>query len=187
MNPLINALALINPLSDNAQSSLKEIVHFQFLPKNTDLLEIGNVSKCLYFIHKGLARVYYCKGDVDVTDYFAMDSQFIGGVKSLFTGEPSMKGIQLLEDSEVYSLAYKEFEKLCDRYDEIERIGRKLAIFAFLTVQERMEDIQFLEAKERYYQLEKKYSGIVNRVPLKFIASYLGITQVSLSRIRGLK
>ena len=185
MNPLLQTLALVSPLSEEAQAALAEVTRFRHLPKNTVLLQIGNVSHHLHFIHRGLARVYYYKDDIDVTDYFAIEDQFIGAVASLFTGAPSAKGIQLLEDSDVYSLHIRDLERLCARFHEVERAGRKMAIFGFLESQARLESIQFLSARERYQELERTFPGLLNRGPLKYVASYLGITQVSLSRIRA--
>lgn len=185
MNPLIQTLALVSPLPEEAQEALAAVTRFRHLRKNTELLQIGNVSHHLHFIHQGLARVYYYKDDIDVTDYFAIDNQFIGAVASLFTGASSAKGIQLLEDADVYSLHIQDLEKLCARFHEVERAGRLMAIFGFLEAQARLESIQFLSARERYEELDKKYPGLLNRAPLKFVASYLGITQVSLSRIRA--
>jgi len=75
--------------------------------------------------------------------------------------------------------------ELCEHNIELERLARKMATFAFLFCQKTIEDIRFLSAKERYLDLTTMYLGIENRIPLKYIASYLGITQVSLSRIRG--
>jgi CRP-like cAMP-binding protein len=186
MNPLIQTLCLVSPLSEEAQGALAEVTRFRQLRKNTEVLQIGNVAHHLHFIHKGLARVFYYKDDIDITDYFAIDNQFIGAVASLFSGVPSVKGIQLLEDSDVYSLHVQDLEKLCARFHEVERAGRRMATFAFLEAQRRLEGIQFLSARERYAELDKKYPGLLNRAPLKYVASYLGITQVSLSRIRAI-
>jgi CRP-like cAMP-binding protein len=187
MNPLVQTISLISPLSEEAQVAFAEATRFRHLPKNTQLLQIGNVSHHLHFIHRGLARVYYYKDDIDVTDYFAIDNQFVGAVASLFTAAPSAKGIQLLEDADVYSLHIQDLEKLCERFHEIERAGRRMAVFGFLESQARLEGIQFLSARERYAQLERQFPGLLNRAPLKYVASYLGITQVSLSRIRAEK
>jgi len=74
---------------------------------------------------------------------------------------------------------------LCLSYPDLERLFRKIAVFAFLECQQRVESIRFMTASERYAELEKKYPGISNRIPLKHIASYLGTTPVSLSRIRS--
>ncbi|WP_234737014.1 Crp/Fnr family transcriptional regulator [Tellurirhabdus bombi] len=185
MNPLLALVQQLSPLSAESQRAFEQIIRFDRFPKNTELLSIGAVSRHLYFIHRGLARVFYYKEDIDVTDYFAVDNQFIGAVASLFTGAPSNKGIQVLEDSEVYYLNNVDFEQLADKHHDLERVARKLAVFGFLESQSRLESLQFLSAKERYQELNRQYPGLTNRAPLKYIASYLGITQVSLSRIRA--
>jgi hypothetical protein len=68
---------------------------------------------------------------------------------------------------------------------EIGKLGRRLAVLGFLQGQKRIEDLRFLSAAERYKELLEKYPGITNRISLKHLSSYLGTTQVSLSRIRG--
>uniref|UniRef100_A0A7V2ZMH2 Crp/Fnr family transcriptional regulator n=1 Tax=Ignavibacterium album TaxID=591197 RepID=A0A7V2ZMH2_9BACT len=185
MNEMIEVLNSISPLGKTEQEALAKICSRKSYKKNTVLLQLGEVSRKLYFIIKGLGRVYYIRDGNDVTDYFAMDMSFLGGLPSYFTGEPSHKAMELLEDSEVIEIYNYEFEKLCDKYHQIEKCGRKLAIIAFVECQAEIESIRFLSAKERYFEFEKKYPGIINRAPLKHIASYLGTTQVSLSRIRA--
>jgi signal-transduction protein with cAMP-binding, CBS, and nucleotidyltransferase domain len=182
---MLTTLQAISPLSPDAVKALESIIELKTYKRNAHLLKIGSVSHYMYFLKKGVARVHYEKNGMDVTDYFAIDGQFIGGVESLFTKQPSKKGIQVLEDAEVWRMHYNGFEKLCTQYHDIERAGRKIAIFAFMEGQQRIESIRFHEAKERYQELNNKYPGLINRCPLKYIASYLGITQVSLSRIRA--
>ncbi|PSR51896.1 cyclic nucleotide-binding protein [Adhaeribacter arboris] len=182
---LAEALNKISKLSSVVIEELNQLTKASGVKKNTILLDVGAVSRHLYFIQTGLARVFYFHEAEDVTDYFAIDNQFIGGVESLFTGMPSKKGIHVLEDSIIYSILYADLEELCRKYHEMERAGRMLAIYAFLEGQQRIESIRFHEAKERYKALGNKYPGILNRCPLKHIASYLGITQVSLSRLRA--
>ncbi|WP_224996233.1 Crp/Fnr family transcriptional regulator [Cesiribacter sp. SM1] len=184
-SPVTLALAKVSPLSIIEMEALETIVHQKQLPKHTELLKIGQVSYNMYFVARGLARVYYFRNEIEVTDYFAIDQQFIGGVESLFTSQPSRKAIQLIEDSHIYYFSASDFEACCSRYHAIETAARKIIIFAFLEGQQRIESIRFLSAKERYEELEKKYPGISNRCPLKYLASYLNITQVSLSRIRA--
>ena len=185
VSPVTSAMAQLSSLSAMETEALEKIIRRRQLPRNTDLLKIGQVSYHMYFVNTGLARVYYQRGDMDVTDYFAIDQQFIGGVESLFTRQPSRKAIQLIEDSDLYYFSAADFEACCLKYHGIETAARRLATFAFLEGQQRMESIRFHSAKERYEELERKYPGISNRCPLKYIASYLNITQVSLSRIRA--
>ncbi|MGV3541137.1 MAG: Crp/Fnr family transcriptional regulator [Rufibacter sp.] len=185
MNPLVETLHHLSPIPEAAKALLQEQVPLLQVGKNRELLSTGQISRSLYFVKQGVARVYYYHKGVDISAYFAIEGQFIGGVDSLFSGRPSNKAIQVLEPSEVYALPMELLEELCSRYHEVERLGRKLATFAFLESQSRLESIQFLTAKERYAQLEQKYPGLVNRIALRHIASYLGITAVSLSRIRA--
>ena len=114
-----------------------------------------------------------------------MDRQFLGGVESVFTQSPSQKAIELTEESVVQSILYGDLEKLAAKYHAIETLYRKMMTWAFLECQRRVEAIRFMTAAERYHTLERQYPGISNRIPLKHLASYLGTTQVSLSRIRG--
>jgi len=185
LSPMIAILAKISPLSPAAIETLQACICFRPCLQNEELLRIGQLARNIYYIQKGFARVYYDRDGMDITDYFAMEGQFIGAVASLFTGQPSHKAIQLVEDAEVWYIAAADFEQCCTQHHDIERVGRRLAVFAMLEEQQRIEDIRFLSARERYAALEKKYPGISNRCPLKYIASYLGITQVSLSRIRA--
>ncbi|MGE4287469.1 MAG: Crp/Fnr family transcriptional regulator [Salinivirgaceae bacterium] len=184
-NPLISALLQLSALTDASITALESLITFKKQAKNSVLLSMGSIAKNIFFLHKGLARVFYYRDDRDVTDYFAVGNQFVGATASLFKGIPSNKAIELLEDSEVYSLPYARFDQLCLKHPDLERAVRKLAIFGLLEEQERIESLRFLSAKERYWELEKKYPGITNRAPLKHIASYLNTTDVSISRIRA--
>jgi CRP-like cAMP-binding protein len=182
---IIEILNMISPLPEICKNELEAIIFENKYPKGYQLLRLWQVSNHMHFIVQGSGRIYYLRDGHDVTDYLALEGQFIGGVESLFTHEPSHKAIELTENSTVKSFLYSDFEKLCQRYHDIERLGRKMAIFAFLEGQRRIEAIRFLSAAERYQELERKYPGISNRIPLKYLASYLGTTQVSLSRIRS--
>lgn len=176
---------MIQPLSEGSKQLLENLITDRFYPKGQHLLNLWQVPYNFNFIVKGAGRIYYMRENRDISDYFAFDMNFFGAVPAIFTGEPSHKAMELLEDSHVQSFVYRDFEKLCDENLEIGKLGRKLAINAFLQGQKRMEDIRFLSAAERYNELLENVPGITNRVSLKHLASYLGTTQVSLSRIRG--
>ncbi|UKN02522.1 Crp/Fnr family transcriptional regulator [Paracrocinitomix mangrovi] len=181
---LISAISQVSPLSEQSCALFDEIIEERHLKSGTSLLDIGNIDREFHFIKKGSGRVYYLRDGRDVTDYIAMDGEFLGGVESLFTAVPSHKGIEVTEDSIIESFKYSDFERICAQHHDMERAGRKIALFAFLECQKRIESIRFYSAAERYGQLVDRYPDISNRIPLKHIASYLGISQVSLSRIR---
>lgn len=185
MTSMFSLLLKMSAVDEAGQLLLQQLIKREEWKKGHAILRIGQVDTNMYFVVQGSGRVYYSLGDKDVSDYIAMDGQFLGGVESLFTGEPSKKGIELTEDSIIEWLNYAEFENACAANHSLEKLGRKLATFAFLEAQRRIETLRFLSAAERYEELERKYPGISNRIPLKHLASYLGTTQVSLSRIRA--
>lgn len=176
-----------NVLSKEAEHAIAAISKISSIKKNTDLQPIGHTCKTIYFINKGLARIYYFKDGNDITESFAFENNTIARVESLFQGKPSRKAIQILEDSEIVAINSTQLFKLYDKYPEIERLFRLIFESAYVDTVNRIESIQFHNAEERYKTLIKEAPNVLKRLPLKYIASYLGITQVSLSRIRGLK
>jgi CRP-like cAMP-binding protein len=185
MKQLFDYFKRFSPLSDEAKKAIEGITKVVQIQKNKDLQPIGHSCKTVYFINKGIARIYYYKEGIDITDSFAIENNVIARVESLFTGKPSRKAIQVLEDTEILAIDANELFKLYDTYPEIERLFKKIFEANHVETVNRIEGIQFHTADERYKALLEEAPTIIQRVPLKYIASYLGITQVSLSRIRG--
>jgi len=174
-------------LSDAAKAALQSVCTTHIVQKNRDLQPIGHTCRTIYFIQKGLARVYYFKGETDVTESFSFENQIVARAESLFSGKPSRKGIQMLEDSDIVAINAAQLFRLYDTFPEIERLFRKIFEAAYVETVQRIESLQFHTAEERYRDLLAASPNILQRVPLKYIASYLGITPVSLSRIRALR
>jgi CRP-like cAMP-binding protein len=187
MNNLITYLKRTSPLSKQAETAIISISKLQEVKKNTDLQPIGHTCKTIYFLKKGVARIYYFKEHIDITESFSFENSIVVRYESLFTGKPSKKAIQVLEDAEVIAINASELFKLYDQFPDIERLFRKIFENALVDTVNRVESIQFHSAEERYNALIKEAPDVLKRVPLKYIASYLGITPVSLSRIRGQK
>lgn len=172
----------LRPKAEEAISNICSEVH---IPKNKDLQPIGHTCRTIYFVKKGLCRIYYYKDGLDITESFAFENSLIARVESLFTGKPSKKGIQTLEDSDFIGINSPALFDLYDQFPEIERLFRKIFEAAYVDTVNRIESMQFHTAEERYKELIRNSPDLLQRVPLKHIASYLGITQVSLSRIRA--
>lgn len=185
MQTLFQYFKKFNPLSKEAEQAIAEICHTLFIKKNEDLQPIGHTCKTIYFIEKGLARIYYFKDGIDITERFFFENSIIARVESLFTGQPSRKAIQVLEEAEIIAINAPKLFKLYDQFPEIERLFRKIFEEAYVETVHRIEGIQFHSAEERYKALLAEAPDVLKRVPLKYVASYLGITQVSLSRIRS--
>src|SRR3989338_848276 len=174
-------------LSNEAEQAIVEISHELKIKKNTTIQDIGQTCKTIYFIKTGVARIYYYKEDIEITESFAFENNILARVESLFRNKPSKKAIQLLEDSELIAIDANALFKLYDKFPEIERLFRLIFESAYVDTVTRIENIQFHSAEERYRMLLNESSNVIQSVPLKLIASYLGITPVSLSRIRAIK
>jgi CRP-like cAMP-binding protein len=175
----------IYPLSPIAYEAIQAICTPVSIKKNMELQAIGQTCKSIYFIKKGALRVYYFKGETEITDSLEFEGAFVARVESLVTGQPSKKGIQAIEDSELLVISAEKLYTLYDSYLEIERLFKQIFLKAFIAILNRIESIQFHPADVRYANFVKEHPDALKRVPLKYIASYLGITQVSLSRIRA--
>lgn len=187
METLFHFFRQYNSLSSKAEQAIAEISNVVVVKKKKDLQPIGHTCRTIYFMQKGIARIYYFKDGTDITERFFFENRIIARVESLFTGKPSRKAIQILEDAEIIAINADKLFKLYDTFPEIERLFRKIFETAYVETVNRIEGIQFHSAEERYNALLTEEPNVLKRIPLKYVASYLGITQVSLSRIRGLK
>jgi len=187
MQSLFRYFNSISPLSKQAETAIAEISSPQHLKKNSELQAIGHTCKTIYFLKIGLARIYYFKEANDITESFSFENSLVVRYESLFASKPSKKGIQVLEDSDLIAIKSNALFELYDKHPDVERLFRKLFEAALVEQINRIESLQFHTAEERYKSLIKEAPDVLKRVPLKFIASYLGITPVSLSRIRAQK
>lgn len=187
LDGFLNFLQRIQLLPVGAVDAVFSISMLIPIRKNQNLQEIGQRCKTIYFVKEGLARIFYLKDGIEVTEYFAFENDLIIRAESLFTGKPSLKAIQALEDTVFIGIPADRLFSLFDVFPEIERLFRKIIEQAYVHTVNRMEALQFHTAEERYSELLEEKPDLLRRIPLKFIASYLGITQVSLSRIRAAK
>lgn len=185
MNELFAFFSSFQELSLAERKALQPLCSELKLKKNEELQPIGHTCRNIYFIKKGVARIYYYKDGVDITESFSFEGSIIVRVESLFLGVPSKKAIQVLEETEVIAIHAPGLFRLYDSFPLIERLFRKIFEKGYVETVQRLESIQFHTAEERYKALLNDHTDVLRRIPLKYIASYLGITQVSLSRIRA--
>ena len=185
LKELTDFISTFHPLSQKDVNALLEICKVVSYKKNTDVQPIGHTCRTIYFIKKGCLRIYYLKGDQDVTESLEFENAFVARIESLISGTPSRKGIQAVEDTTLIAINADKLKMLYDKHLEIERLFKNIFLRTFIATLNRMEGMQFHSAEVRYANFLKEYPTALKRVPLKYIASYLGITQVSLSRIRA--
>ncbi|GAB3264997.1 Crp/Fnr family transcriptional regulator [Larkinella harenae] len=155
-------------------------------PKHHKVLQPGNRSQKVFFIEKGLARTYYLKDDgKDITHFFFAENSFSMPIESVFYDNDSPYGLELLEPSIIRSITYADLEKYIEQSDALEKLMRLLLIDVLRAFSDRFNALQFQTAQERYRIMLETYPDILLRAPLGHIASYLGITQQTLSVIRA--
>ena len=152
--------------------------------KNEIIQDIGSKCKNIYFVKEGCARIFYFKDGHDITEHFAFENELIVRAESLFTGKSTSKGIQAIDQTTIISIDSEALFKSYDTHQDLERLFRILFEREYVNTVKRIESLQFKSAKERYLELLQT-TDYVQKIPLKYLATYLGITQVSLSRIRA--
>jgi len=167
----------------------EEICRSLFIPKKLRkrqyLLQQGDVSKYTAFVEKGLLRAYVIddKGS-ELIMQFAPEGWWIGDMYSSVTGEPAETNIDAIEDSELLLLTNQAREQLLQEAPVFERFFRLLLQNSFIALQRRLKGNIIQTAEEKYKNFIRLYPNIVQRVPQHNIASFLGITPESLSRVR---
>ena len=173
-------------LASEEKEYFTSLLKVKKLKKKQYLLQEGDIARHEYFVNKGCLRTYTIdeKGQEHVIQ-FAIEDWWIGDMYSFLTQTPAKYTIDALEDSEVFCLEKNALEELYVKIPKFEKFFRHLLQNAFISLQERVIGNLSQPADERYCTFITKYSDMEKRLPLKQIASYLGITPESLSRIRS--
>lgn len=166
---------------DKLQRCLTEVSY----PKGFRVLERGKVEKNIFFIKKGIVRAYTSVDGKEITFWFGKEGATIVSLKGYVNDEPGYETMELMEDSVLYKLERKQLKALFLDDLHIANWGRRYAEMELLATEERLISMLSAIASERYKELLEKEPDLLQRLPLGSIATYLGVTQASLSRIRA--
>ncbi len=175
------------PLSNECQQELIASSSINTFKKGEIVVREGQYSKKIYLIIQGCARAYYLKDNKDISDWFTFENRFMASIISFFSEEPSPHYVEFVEDSTALEFSKDTVDRLSVKYHDFERFISKVVVETMLGLCERLHTIQFARAEERYSHLISIYPNITQRIPLTHIASFLGITLETLSRIRNPK
>lgn len=167
--------------------AFQEILARKDISKGTVLHRSGNICRNLYLVESGLLRAYYYIDGKDTTAHFADKGGAITAPDSFIKGETSKYSIEAVEDSVAYVVQREVLEAYLMTNPALERITRQFTEAIYLDLLQRIEDIIFLTAKERYQNFSANNPEILQRANLGHISSYLGISQETLSRLRSQK
>ena len=185
MDKFFHTVAQFTALSAESKEELSAHLKRSELPKGHVLVRQGSVCNFVYFVGSGLIRTFYFRDGKDVTDWISDENSFACSIISFISRQPDRRGIELLEPSVLFFFFFNDLENLARKHHDIETFFRKIVSFGIIPVQQRFDDLHFSSASARYQTLMVKHPSFIQRVPLGMIASYLGITQETLSRIRS--
>ncbi len=172
-------------LTSGQQDIIKRYLTPKKIRKNQYLLQEGDVAKYAAFVEKGALRAYSVdeKGSEHIIQ-FAFEGWTISDLHSFMTGNPATYNIDALEDSQLVLISKSAQEEILKQIPEYEVYTRLQITGAYMAMQKRLTSILSLSLEERYINLTKLYPNLIQRVPQRMIASYMGLTPETLSRVR---
>ncbi len=181
---VINALKNFVQVNEEEAYAFLDILKEKKLKRKEQLIREGDICDFAVFIYSGCLRYYYIQNGEDCTGQFFFENGWYSDYESFLSGKPSIQNIEALEDCILYSFTRKDLESLYKKFPVYERFGRLMAERAVLGLMKKNEMLLIYTHEERYLQLITERPKVVERVSLKYIASYLGMKPESLSRIR---
>jgi CRP-like cAMP-binding protein len=173
------------PLENEVWEAVQQVITLKTLRRKDHFLKQGETCKQLGFIIQGYVRLYFLKDGQEITKDFNFENSFCGSYASFSLLKPSRFNIVAMEDVKMYTIGRDDLFELFDKYASMQKLGRLSMEHMF--IRKEMREASFLldAAEQRYQELLMQFPQIQQRVPLKYLASYLGITAETLSRIRA--
>jgi CRP-like cAMP-binding protein len=174
-------------LSDSLKHELSKRIHFKTFKKGELIHDANTICTKSYFIQKGLIRTYFIKDGKEISEYFSDEGEWVNSPRSFIQRQLDIYYIDALENTETFCLHVNDLMFLFENFPEMERYSRLSMGTVFGHLMERITSMRFTTAKEKYLHFCEIYRGVYHRIPLGMVASYLGISQETLSRIRAEK
>lgn len=172
-----------NSYLNHLESHVKS--EYLFVTSKTILLEEGQIAEKLYLIRKGCLRLFFYDEGKDITIQFFFEGDFVASFDSLYKRTPSLFYLESIEPTELTAIRREDFYNLINNNLSFRQLYEEKLIDRFHAYQQLFLSRIRNTPQQRYEELLQEYPHIIQRVPQHYIASYLGITPVSLSRIRN--
>lgn len=187
MSAFIDYISSYTSLSTALVQDLQDLIEIDVYTKGHMLLNEGRVCHRLYFLETGTARTFYYRDGKDITSWIYPEKIPFTSWSSFLSGSPSFEYIEVLEEASVVSITSAQLESLYEKHPSFERFGRRLVEEQLHFLDQFYKGYLFMTAREKYDLLHAIFPDVTLRVNLGHIASFLGVSQETLSRIRRQK
>ena len=184
LSTVIDTLDHFYPLSEGIRDYFRKHSFSSSFRKGKLLLKAGEICDHIYFIKKGAVRGFIKVGAKDITTWITAENELVSSITSLDTRQPAQENMQAIENCELLALTYADVQDLYIKFPEFNIVARKLLQKYYQDAEGRAFIARLTNAEKKYRLFITKYGHLVNRIPLKYIASFLGITLETLSRVR---
>lgn len=184
ISSVIDTLNYFYPISDGIKDYFRKHSYSCSFRKGKLLLKAGEICEHIYFIKKGAVRGFIQEGTKDITTWITAENEVVSSISSLDAREPAQENMQAIENCELLALTYADFQELYIKFPEFNILARKLLQKYYKDAEGRAFIARVTNAEKKYQMFLIRYGHLANRIPLKYIASFLGITLETLSRVR---
>ncbi|MBK6267362.1 Crp/Fnr family transcriptional regulator [Marivirga sp. S37H4] len=172
-------------MSESLKEDISKRIRFEQFKKGELVHNADLICTKSYFIQDGILRTYFLKDGKEISEYFCSEGEWINSPRSFMQRKKDIYYIDAIENTDVYCLDVNDLLFLFDHYPEMERYSRLSMGTLFGHLIERITSLRFTTAREKYEHFCQTYHDVNHRIPLGMIASYLGISQETLSRVRA--
>jgi len=172
-----------SPLSPELNDYYHEYGHVRSFARNTFLLKAGEVCRNIYFVESGLLRCFHRRGGKEISSWFAEEGGFCWSAESFLGQQPGTEFIQVVEDSIICYFSYVGLQCICQDFPQFGMLEKTVTQKHLFTCQQRMQAMWMRQSPAKLDWFIRRYPGLLGKMQGKYIASFLGISEVMLSRL----
>jgi len=185
VSPVVGVLKKIHPLNPDIEERINQSTFPVFFKKNKFIISPVDKNEHLFLIVKGVVRGFIKDEKTEITTWISKENEVVGTIRNLWLSGESEEYLQALEDVELIAIPHMLSEYLYENYTEANIVGRKMMELCYRSAEERAYLCRISSAEKRYKRFLVSFPDLINRVSLKYIASFLAIRLETLSRIRA--
>jgi CRP-like cAMP-binding protein len=182
--PLLGYILSYSKVSERTLQHLAGKLQVKEIQKGDILQHAGEICDHIYFVSKGILRGYIIDNKKEVTTWITAENAMVASIKSFLLHVPTEENIAAIEDSRLMGIHYDDLQYMYDTFPDFNTAGRKITEYYYTHAEDRAFICRLSKATDRYNYFMRNNGHVINRVPLTYIASYLGIRLDSLSRVR---